>query len=105
VLEGTGGTLKLGGGGLEVDPQWLGQAQRQLVAPSQRLGTNGGAHPRQQRAQRGLLGHGGVLRPQRPDQLLAPGQPVAVQQQVQQQQPDLAPAQPVGHLGAVDLYG
>jgi hypothetical protein len=81
-------------------------AARQLQGrcPLDHVRTNRTAELRNQRIQRPAGGIGKVISPDRVGQLIAIHWPVAVQREVDQQQPPLAPRQRLGAPPAVDLH-
>ena len=81
----------------------VGQLEHQLVAPGQHVGPERRAQAREQRAQGRVLRDRGAVRPQRPDQLLAPDVAVAVEHQIGEQQRHLPAPQSLRELYAVDL--
>jgi hypothetical protein len=71
---------------LAVDPGVGREAQRELRAAVEPVGTEGAAQPRQQRPQQRVAVRGRRSGPQRLDELVAPHGPVAVQREVGEQQ-------------------
>jgi hypothetical protein len=89
-----------GGGGrlLDVDRDIARQCQPHLRAPRQRAVPERAAQLREERAERRVGGRGRRLGPEHVDQLAARAGTVAVDRQVCEQEPSLAPWQPGGLL-------
>ena len=80
-----------------------GSSRLSSSRPDEHRGAERRAQPREQGAQRGVLGSGRRPRPQRPDQLLAADRPASVERQIGEQQRDLATPQAPRPLATLQL--